>query len=102
MTLCTKKIPPSLSSEPGKIKNLQNVSVTERSINLTWSRPSGNVSFYGVKVEGVPNNFLRYDKEAAKIDGLTAGNRYTFRVTAGVGDEPKWGEAETTTVYTSE
>ncbi|XP_076015767.1 tenascin-R [Genypterus blacodes] len=85
---------------PGMIKNLRTNSVTETSVSLIWSRPDGEASSYNVVVEGLPHKTV-CDKEAAEINDLTAGNRYTFRVTTVVGAVlPRWGEAVTTTVYT--
>lgn len=86
-----------LSAVPEKVENLNVSVVTENSLSVVWTKPSGNVEFYQVEVDG--RTWKRF-QEDFQVEGLTPGRSYTISVRSAVLDGKS---AESTiTTFTSE
>lgn len=92
---------PFFLSGPGTVQNLNITMVTSTSVAMHWT-VDGNASQYRVRVHGNTERTNFSISNYTEVGGLTPGGLFTFEVTAGVGDEPLWGEAASISAYTSE
>ncbi|XP_070398218.1 uncharacterized protein [Nothobranchius furzeri] len=98
---CERDLNPQKASfytVPLKVENLAVTSVAETSVNLTWSHPVGNWSFYSIRSG---NRASKSAAESFNFGGLIPGTLHTFTVLTGVGDESQWSEESHVTAYTS-
>ncbi|XP_069476267.1 tenascin-X-like [Ambystoma mexicanum] len=84
---------------PNVIRNLTVTATTFDSVSLNWLPPTGNRSSYSVQVLGIPPTLMTVQSESVSIDKLTAGNLYTFVVSAVAGDGTM-GKNSSTSAYT--
>ncbi|XP_073529219.1 receptor-type tyrosine-protein phosphatase eta-like [Phyllobates terribilis] len=74
--------------------------ITTTSISLSWEKPDGNTSSYGIQILGDPTFNKTVTSTSDTIGGLTPGNYYTLLVTAVVGENNVTGNSSATPVYT--
>lgn len=85
--------------EPEKVMDLKFTEVTTSSLNLGWTKPSGNVSEYSVNCS---NGITRNGPETfVNITELTSGEQYTVEVTAVALDGKTTGEPARLSQFTS-
>ncbi|KAM8900552.1 receptor-type tyrosine-protein phosphatase eta-like isoform 1-T1 [Spinachia spinachia] len=65
-------------TKPNRVENLLAGRVTETSVALNWSKPTGGVDFYCIKVGEVETN--RSKTEVITVGKLTPGTLYSFTV----------------------
>ncbi|XP_075906774.1 receptor-type tyrosine-protein phosphatase eta [Nelusetta ayraudi] len=97
---CDQELNPaeiSFSIIPNKVENLDVSMVTENSLSLVWTKPSGKVDFYWVEVDGRRIKSLLED---VQVEGLTPGCSYTIRVQSGVQDAKNLSAESTITAFT--
>lgn len=87
------------SKVPEKVENLRVSTVTENSLSLAWTKPSGNVKFYQVEVNGRTD---RSSVENFQVVGLTPGRSYNITVKSAVLDGKNLSAESTITHFTSE
>lgn len=86
------------SKAPNKVENLKVSMVTENSLSLLWTKPSGKVDFYQLEVDGRRIKSLLED---VQVEDLTPGCSYTIRVQSGVQDGKNLSADSTITAFTS-
>uniref|UniRef100_A0A9J8DBF3 Protein-tyrosine-phosphatase n=1 Tax=Cyprinus carpio carpio TaxID=630221 RepID=A0A9J8DBF3_CYPCA len=84
-------------TKPDVIINLTADDITASSILLNWTKPNGQSSRYRVEYE---NNNVTTKNTSIKIDHLTHGAHYTFRVFAVAADHVTEGRASQISLYT--
>uniref|UniRef100_A0A3Q1F1Y8 Receptor-type tyrosine-protein phosphatase eta-like n=1 Tax=Acanthochromis polyacanthus TaxID=80966 RepID=A0A3Q1F1Y8_9TELE len=97
---CGRELKPenfTFYTEPNKVQNLTITNVTERSIQVNWSKPDGNLDFYVIRVG---DEQLNTTTEGIEVAGLTPGTSYTLFVLSEVEDRSVWSEESNITVYT--
>lgn len=72
--------------------------VTENSLSLAWTKPSGNVDFYQVEVD---SRRLQRFPEDVQVGGLTPGRSYTIAVKSAVLDGKALSTESTIIAFTS-
>ncbi|XP_045562202.1 receptor-type tyrosine-protein phosphatase eta isoform X3 [Salmo salar] len=96
-----KNISVSLFTKPAVIRNLTVSEITTSSVFLSWIEPLGNSSFYRVEWTGGSRDMNTTSNETAfNVTELTAGVKYTFRVTAVAGDEMTEGKNISVSLFT--
>ncbi|XP_055778233.1 receptor-type tyrosine-protein phosphatase beta-like isoform X1 [Salvelinus fontinalis] len=96
-----KNISVSLFTKPEVIRNLTVSEITTSSVSLSWIEPLGNRSFYRVEWTGGSRDMNTTTNETAyNVTDLTAGVKYTFRVTAVAGDEMTEGKNISVSLFT--
>ncbi|XP_029607466.1 titin isoform X6 [Salmo trutta] len=91
----------ALFTEPEVIRNLTVFEITTSSVFLSWIEPLGNSSFYRVEWTGGSRDMNTTSNETAfNVTELTAGVKYTFRVTAVAGDEMTEGKNISVSLFT--
>lgn len=88
-----------LSKVPEKVENLRVSMVMENSLSLEWTKPSGNVDFYQVEVDG---RRIQRLPEDVQVEGLSPGRSYTITVKSAVLDGKILSAESTITAFTSE
>lgn len=86
------------SKVPEKVENLRVSMVTENSLSLVWTKPSGNVDFYQVEVD---SRGMRSDLENFQVGSLASGCSYTITVKSAVLDGKALSAESTITAFTS-
>ncbi|KAM8953085.1 titin-like [Pelodytes ibericus] len=76
----------SLFTIPGKVQNLNTVSITNSSVSLSWLPPVGNSSSYVIRILENSSFLQTVTVNSVTIENLTPGYYYTFLVSAQVGD----------------
>lgn len=97
---CDQELNPaeiSFTITPNKVENLKVSMVTENSLSLVWTKPSGKVDFYQVEVDGRRIKSLLED---VQVEDLTPGCSYTIRVQSGVQDGKNLSADSTITAFT--
>uniref|UniRef100_A0A8C0YMM9 Protein-tyrosine-phosphatase n=1 Tax=Cyprinus carpio carpio TaxID=630221 RepID=A0A8C0YMM9_CYPCA len=84
-------------TKPDVIINLTADDITASSVLLNWTKPNGQSSRYRVEYE---NNNVTTKNTSIKIDHLTHGEHYTFRVFAVAADHVTEGRASQISLYT--
>ncbi|XP_052399681.1 receptor-type tyrosine-protein phosphatase eta-like [Carassius gibelio] len=84
-------------TKPDIIMNLTADDITASSVLLNWTKPYGQSSCYHVEYE---NNYVTTENTSIKIDHLTPGAQYTFRVFAVAADHVTEGRANQISLYT--
>ncbi|KAM9570347.1 receptor-type tyrosine-protein phosphatase eta isoform 4-T4 [Salvelinus alpinus] len=88
-------------TKPAIVRKLTVSEIRTSSVSLSWTEPEGNRSFYIVQwTDGSDIGSKNTTETSTTITGLTAGVRYTFRVTAVAGDNTTVGEGSETTTFT--
>ncbi|XP_026095136.1 tenascin-X isoform X2 [Carassius auratus] len=87
----------SLHTKPDIIMNLTADDITASSVLLNWTKPYGQSSCYRVEYE---NNNVTTENTSIKIDHLTPGAQYTFRVFAVAADHVTEGRANQISLHT--
>ncbi|XP_052336614.1 receptor-type tyrosine-protein phosphatase beta-like isoform X25 [Oncorhynchus keta] len=96
-----KHISVSLFTKPAAIRNLTVTEITTSSVSLSWIEPLGNSSFYRVEWTGGSRDMnTTTNVTAFNVTELTAGVKYTFRVTAVAGDNITKGKAQEKALFT--
>ncbi|XP_064859069.1 receptor-type tyrosine-protein phosphatase eta-like isoform X2 [Oncorhynchus nerka] len=96
-----KNISVSLFTKPAVIRNLTVTEITTSSVSLSWTEPLGNSSFYRVEWTGGSRHMnTTTNVTAFNVTELTAGVKYTFRVTAVAGDNMTEGKAQEKALFT--
>ncbi|XP_071005104.1 receptor-type tyrosine-protein phosphatase eta-like [Oncorhynchus clarkii lewisi] len=96
-----KNISVSLFTKPAVIRNLTVTEITTSSVSLSWIEPLGNSSFYRVEwTNGSRDMNTTTNVTAFNVTELTAGVKYTFRVTAVAGDNITEGKAQEKALFT--
>nr|XP_046208371.1 receptor-type tyrosine-protein phosphatase eta-like isoform X3 [Oncorhynchus gorbuscha] len=96
-----KNISVSLFTKPAVIRNLTVTEITTSSVSLSWTEPLGNRSFYRVEWTGGSRDMnTTTNVTAFNVTQLTAGVKYTFRVTAVAGDNITKGKAQEKALFT--
>ncbi|XP_071261196.1 receptor-type tyrosine-protein phosphatase eta-like [Salvelinus alpinus] len=91
----------ALFTKPEVIRNLTVSEITTSSVSLSWIEPLGNRSFYRVEWTGGSRDMNTTTNETAfNVTDLTAGVKYTFRVTAVAGDEMTEGKNISVSLFT--
>uniref|UniRef100_A0A9J8D996 Protein-tyrosine-phosphatase n=1 Tax=Cyprinus carpio carpio TaxID=630221 RepID=A0A9J8D996_CYPCA len=99
----------SLYTKPDVIRNLRVSKITTSSVFLTWDEPTGNRSFFKLnwtdqKLDMLRNAIesvlLTTENTSIKINDLTPGAKYTFRVFAVTADHVTEGRASQISLYT--
>ncbi|XP_041705671.1 receptor-type tyrosine-protein phosphatase eta [Coregonus clupeaformis] len=91
----------ALFTKPEVIRNLTVSEITSSSVSLSWIEPLGNRSFYRIEWTGGVGDMNTTTKETAfNVTELTAGVKYTFRVTAVAGDEMTEGKTISVSLFT--
>ncbi|XP_052336639.1 receptor-type tyrosine-protein phosphatase eta-like isoform X50 [Oncorhynchus keta] len=91
----------ALFTKPEVIRNLSVSEITTSSVSLSWIEPSGNRSFYRVEWTGGSRDInTTTNVTAFNVTELTAGVKYTFRVTAVAGDNITKGKAQEKALFT--
>uniref|UniRef100_A0A673ZZ67 protein-tyrosine-phosphatase n=1 Tax=Salmo trutta TaxID=8032 RepID=A0A673ZZ67_SALTR len=89
-------------TEPAVIRNLTVSEITTSSVFLSWIEPLGNRSFYRVEWTGGSRDMNTTTNETAfNVTELTAGVKYTFKVTAVAGDNITKGNSQEKALFTS-
>ncbi|XP_049578499.1 receptor-type tyrosine-protein phosphatase eta isoform X2 [Syngnathus scovelli] len=87
--------------EPHKASLLEDVQVTTSSINVSWSKPEGNYSFFMVQwTNGKVADQENVTQTWISITGLSAGTMYTVNVTTVADDKVTEGDTATVSLYT--
>ncbi|XP_052453255.1 tenascin-X [Carassius gibelio] len=84
-------------TKPDVIMNLTAVDITTSSVFLNWIKPNGQSSRYRVEYE---ENNVATENTSIKINGLTPGAQYTFKVFAVAADNETEGRANQISLYT--
>ncbi|KAM4771083.1 receptor-type tyrosine-protein phosphatase H-like [Rhinophrynus dorsalis] len=71
--------------EPDVVSKFEVTSVSTNSVNLNWSPPVGNQSYYRIEVTGDTFQSLNTNSKSVSVNGLTSGNNYTFKIWAVAG-----------------
>ncbi|XP_047452257.1 receptor-type tyrosine-protein phosphatase beta isoform X4 [Mugil cephalus] len=88
-------------TKPEVVKNLSVTEITTSSINLNWTEPGGNRSFYIVQWRnGTTNSNTTVVEPKLNVTALTPGVHYTFTVIAVAGDNETKSETANTSHYT--
>uniref|UniRef100_A0A4W5NKI6 Fibronectin type-III domain-containing protein n=1 Tax=Hucho hucho TaxID=62062 RepID=A0A4W5NKI6_9TELE len=88
-------------TKPAVIRNLTVSKITTSSVFLRWIEPFGNRSFYSVEWTGGSRAMNTTTNETAfNVTELTAGVKYTFKVTAVAGDNITKGNAQEKALFT--
>ncbi|XP_055011887.1 receptor-type tyrosine-protein phosphatase eta [Boleophthalmus pectinirostris] len=88
-------------TKPGQISKLTVTGVTTSSMNLSWTKPEGQSSFYIVQwVSGNDSKTDNVTEPFKGITNLTAGVEYTITVTAVAGDSETKGVGVSKVQYT--
>ncbi|XP_031688971.1 receptor-type tyrosine-protein phosphatase beta isoform X5 [Oncorhynchus kisutch] len=96
-----KNISVSLFTKPAVIRNLTVTEITTASVSLSWIEPLGNSSFYRVEwTDGSRDMNTTTNVTAFNVTELTAGVKYTFKVTAVAGDNITTGKAQEKALFT--
>ncbi|XP_073528955.1 receptor-type tyrosine-protein phosphatase eta-like [Phyllobates terribilis] len=90
----------SVYTKPEVVKNLKPGIITTTSISLSWEKPVGNASSYGIQILGDPTFNKTVTSISDTIEGLTPGNHYILLVTAVVGENNVTGNSSVIPVYT--
>ncbi|XP_071260689.1 receptor-type tyrosine-protein phosphatase eta-like [Salvelinus alpinus] len=89
-------------TKPEVIRNLTVSEITTSSVSLSWIEPLGNRSFYRVEWTGGSRDMNTTTNETAyNVTELTAGVKYTFKVSAVAGDNITKGNAQEKALFTS-
>ncbi|KAM7414244.1 hypothetical protein PAMA_019185 [Pampus argenteus] len=87
-----------VTTKPEGVSDLIVTEITTTSINLTWTKPTGNSSFYKVWwTDGITAIVMETSKT---ITNLTPGKKYDISVTAVADDGQTEGASATVTNYT--
>ncbi|XP_016091647.1 receptor-type tyrosine-protein phosphatase eta-like, partial [Sinocyclocheilus grahami] len=84
-------------TKPDIIMNITAADITTSSVLLNWIKPNGQSSRYRVEYE---NNSVTTENTSIKINNLTSGAQYTFRVFAVAADHVTEGRANQISLYT--
>ncbi|XP_059391956.1 receptor-type tyrosine-protein phosphatase eta-like [Carassius carassius] len=87
----------SLYTKPDVIMNLTAVDITTSSVLLNWIKPNGQSSHYRVEYE---DKNVTTENTSIKINDLTPGAQYTFKVFAVAADNVTDGRANQISLYT--
>ncbi|KAM7396461.1 hypothetical protein PAMP_019498 [Pampus punctatissimus] len=89
---------PYATLEPERVSDLMVTGITTTSINLTWTKPTGNSSTY--KVWWTNGMTVNVNETSEIITNLTPGKKYDISVTAVADDGHTEGANATVTNYT--